>query len=170
MSAPVDHLTALGLLAGLVAVASFVDLRRFIIPDWLNALLLISGVVVSPTLGVVELVSVIGGVVVGGVTMFSIQRAFRAIRGYDGLGSGDVKFVAAAGAWTGAEGIAPSLLIAASVGLLFALVSHLCASSDPLGRIAFAPALGVGTLIVVAAQTLSGSPVLDLLLVRIVAA
>lgn len=86
------------------------------------------------------------------------------LRGYEGLGSGDVKFVVAAGAWTGFDGLAPAMLIAASAGLLYALVLRLSKRDDCLGRIAFAPALGMGTLSVFAAQTLTGNSALELLL------
>lgn len=72
MPPTVNHSIALGLLTGLIVVASVIDVRRFIIPDWLNALLLISGISVSLTLGTMDIRSVAAGCIVGGLMMYAI--------------------------------------------------------------------------------------------------
>ncbi len=47
---------------------------------------------------------------------------YRQLRGRDGLGLGDAKLLAAAGAWLGVESLPWLLLIAALLGLAMALV------------------------------------------------
>jgi leader peptidase (prepilin peptidase) / N-methyltransferase len=168
MMATVSGLIALAVLVTLIVAAAVIDLRHFIIPDVLNLTLLASGMGASFFSGVVDPVSAVSAVIVGAVMMRSVQIVFRMRRGYEGLGTGDVKFVAAAGAWTGIEGLAPALVVAAAVGLLYVLARYCLADhGDRSTRIAFAPALGVGTFIIVAMQTLSGGSALDLVLTEI---
>lgn len=168
MTATLSQLIALGGLVALIGAAAIIDLRHFIIPDVVNLALLASGMIASFVSGVVDPVSAVSAVILGAVLMRSVQIGFRMYRGYDGLGTGDVKFVAAAGAWTGIEGLAPALVIAASAGLLYVLARHCLANrGEPSGRIAFAPALGIGTFVIVAVQTFGGASALDLLLTGI---
>jgi leader peptidase (prepilin peptidase)/N-methyltransferase len=59
------------------------------------------------------------GLVWGGGYLF--RSLYRALRGHDGLGQGDVKFAAAAVLWLGLEGL-PGLLLAAVVSALASLL------------------------------------------------
>jgi len=73
------------------------------------------------------------------------RAAYRAIRGHDGLGLGDVKFAAAGVLWVGVEGVPGLLLIA----VLSAMVSLLVLRADGHelnGKLAipFGPHLAVG--------------------------
>jgi leader peptidase (prepilin peptidase) / N-methyltransferase len=73
------------------------------------------------------------------------RAGYRWLRGYDGLGFGDVKFVAAGTLWVGAEAIPGLLLIA----VLSALVSLLILRTQGHGlhgkqAISFGPHLAVG--------------------------
>lgn len=61
------------------------------------------------------------GAAAGGGLLLALALGYRHFRGRDGLGLGDVKLVAALGAWLGWQAL-PQLLLAASVcGLLLAL-------------------------------------------------
>ena len=51
-----------------------------------------------------------------------LSVVYRRVRGREGLGEGDAKLLAAAGAWVGLAGLGPILLIAAITGLLAALL------------------------------------------------
>jgi leader peptidase (prepilin peptidase)/N-methyltransferase len=168
MAIPLNELIALGVLAGLTSLAALIDLRHLIIPNVVNLAILVSGLGASFFSTTVEPISAVAAVVVGAVMMGTLQLGFRIYRGYDGLGGGDVKFVAASGAWTGIDGLAIALAIAALGGLFYAMArsifGHKLERSD---QIAFAPALGVGAFSVVAMQTESGLPVLDFLLERL---
>ena len=76
----------------------------------------------------------------------SLFRAgYRWLRGYDGLGFGDVKFVAAGSLWIGAEGI-PGLLLIAVVSALVSLLILRREGHDLDGKqaISFGPHLANG--------------------------
>ena len=73
------------------------------------------------------------------------RAAYRWLRGYDGLGFGDVKFVAAGTLWIGAEGI-PGLLLIAVVSALVSLLILRGQGHELDGKqaISFGPHLAVG--------------------------
>jgi leader peptidase (prepilin peptidase)/N-methyltransferase len=57
------------------------------------------------------------GAVLGYLALRSIALAYRLVRGREGLGAGDAKLLAAAGAWLGA-GALPSLVLIAALAAL----------------------------------------------------
>jgi leader peptidase (prepilin peptidase)/N-methyltransferase len=73
------------------------------------------------------------------------RAGYRWLRGYDGLGFGDVKFVAAGTLWIGAEGI-PGLLLIAVVSALVSLLILRSEGYDLHGKqaISFGPHLAIG--------------------------
>lgn len=62
------------------------------------------------------------GAAIGGGGALAIAFAYRAVRGRDGLGLGDVKLMAALGSWLSAAMLAPLLLLSALAGLALAAV------------------------------------------------
>jgi leader peptidase (prepilin peptidase)/N-methyltransferase len=93
------------------------------------------------------------GVGTGGLSLEVLRRAYRRIRGKDGLGFGDVKFLAASGAWVGPFGIPYLVLLASISGLVSAVGFNLFRGRTSLSdRLAFGPHLTVGLLICVALQ------------------
>jgi len=81
-----------------------------------------------------------------GYTGFSAIRVFHArLRGRQGLGLGDAKLLAAAGAWVGLSALGSVVLIAAVAALLWALRRL---RPDPAERIPFGPFLSAATWVV----------------------
>lgn len=112
---PIEQTILLPLLAMLV-IAAFTDLRERRIPNWLNAAILAGGLTRAlaypgqgPSLGGSVL-----GVVLGFVLML-VPYALKALRG------GDVKLLAALGAWLGPLGIFSVFIIEKVYGLVFVL-------------------------------------------------
>ena len=156
---------ALGLLLLLATSAAVIDLRRMIIPDLITLALALSGLVAAlllPSRGIVE---ALFGILAGGGGVYALRAAHRRLRGIEGLGLGDVKFVAAGGAWTGLDGLPAFLLVAALFGLgyvaLRAMLRRPFAGGEPMP---FAPFLAGGLIMIAACQTAGGSSVYDLLL------
>ena len=101
--------------AGLVVLA-FVDAHTKLLPDALTLPLLWLGVVLQlfPETRTVGLEASIWGVLAGYLPMWLLAQLYRLLRGRDGLGMGDVKMLAAMGAWSGAA-VLPSVIFVASL-------------------------------------------------------
>ncbi|MBY0380395.1 MAG: A24 family peptidase [Xanthobacteraceae bacterium] len=143
-----------GLLCLLSLVLAWIDIRHGIIPDYLN--LTIAGVgflrtviVSGPLIG---LESVCEGVAIG-ATFWLLRRLYFSFRKIQGLGLGDVKFLAAAGIWIGVAGLPMLLLVAALTALVCTGVLQL-AGRQFTGQtsISFGPFLAFGLLFTTALQ------------------
>lgn len=156
MTGLVDLLAWLVLGAQLGAIA-WVDWRTQRIPNALSASLLISGVAVAALTGMPMPADALVGAVLGSGVLLAIAIAFRRLRGIDGLGLGDVKFLAGAGAWTGWQGVGPVVFLAAVVTLAATAARRWAGVTlDRHAPIPFGPALCVALLAVRAAQQALG--------------
>lgn len=146
----------------LVAISmliSAIDLRRLIIPNFLNAAYACGALIFVLLFDEMPILpSLIGGVL-GFAVLLAFKSAYRTIRGYEGLGFGDVKFMAGAGLWVGWQGLAPLILVSSSTALLFVLGRSILANPVNLRQsIPFGPFLCVGTLAVWSAQIAGLAP------------
>lgn len=108
---------------GLIVLA-FVDARTKLLPDALTFPLLWLGVVVQlfPETRSVGLTASIWGVIAGYLPMWLVAQLYRLLRGRDGLGFGDLKLLAAMGAWSGVA-ILPGTVLIAAISALIAQLS-----------------------------------------------
>src|ERR1700736_3868896 len=115
-----------GLLCLLSAVLAWIDIRHGIIPDWLNLTIagvgLLRAVIVDGPLAGSE--AVCEGAAIGAI-FWLLRRLYFAFRKIQGLGLGDVKFLAAAGIWVGVVGLPMLLLVAALAALACVRVMQL---------------------------------------------
>jgi prepilin signal peptidase PulO-like enzyme (type II secretory pathway) len=121
------------------------DIRCYRIPDYASLPLIGGGIVCATFDGTAP--SGIVGAVVGYVFMIAVEFLYRHLRGRSGLGRGDAKLFAAAGAWVGWAGLPLVLLIAAGSGLVVAVAIGRRDSPIP-----FAPFLALGILTTFAAH------------------
>lgn len=103
------------------------DFRRFIIPDIIvlpaaPAGLIVTGLLAPENMITNSVLAHVAAMFFGGLAFLAIRLSYRLIRGRDGLGLGDVKLAAVAGAWVGPFGFSQTLLLAC----LFALVYIIC--------------------------------------------
>jgi len=101
---------------------SCVDIREFRLPDIGTLLLVAVGILLSfarggPNLAVAALVAA----ALGFVSLWIVAFIYHRYRGVNGLGLGDAKLLAAAGAWLGPWMLAPVVFIGAILGLCYAL-------------------------------------------------
>ncbi len=100
---------------------ALLDARHFWLPDRLNAVLAVAGLLLAgPMLGTALLDRWIGALV-GGLALALIAWAYRSARGADGMGGGDPKLVAAIGTWFGWQALPLMLLLASLGGIAWAL-------------------------------------------------
>jgi leader peptidase (prepilin peptidase) / N-methyltransferase len=138
-----------GLLCVLCAAIAWIDTRDGIIPDWLN--LAIAGLGLIRIIAIGDLSAAIEaageGIAIGGV-FWLLRRLYFAYRGIQGLGLGDVKFLAAAGIWVGVAGIPIVLLIATITALACAGVMQLSGRAlTAQTSLSFGPFLAAGLLV-----------------------
>jgi leader peptidase (prepilin peptidase) / N-methyltransferase len=124
-----EPLIAAALAAVLGALVLF-DLRRGRLPDWLTLPLAAAGLLHAWREGAL-LASAIG-CAAGFVLFAGLGLAYRRARGRAGLGGGDVKLAAAAGAWVGWQGLPGVVLLAAGAALALAVVRGRAEATEPV--------------------------------------
>ena len=80
---------------------ALLDARYMWLPDPLNVVLALAGLLLAGPLLEVSLLDRWIGAVAGGLVLAGIAAAYRRVRGSDGMGGGDPKLVAAIGCWIG---------------------------------------------------------------------
>lgn len=140
---PILYVFTLALALLLLAI-SLIDARTQRIPDWLNLTLALLGLSATYLLGR-DLLAALIGVAAGFVAIWLVAELYLRLRGHDGLGGGDAKFLAAAGAWVGWNGLPFVVLLASALGIVFVALLRLTGRTiAPTQRIAFGPFLSVG--------------------------
>jgi leader peptidase (prepilin peptidase)/N-methyltransferase len=137
-----------GLAWCLIALA-VIDARHGLLPDLLTLPLIPAGLALTYGLAPAELPDHLAGCVGGYLSFVGISWLYRILRGRDGLGRGDAKLLAAAGAWVSWQGLPSVVLEAALLSLLAALL--LRGAGRPLSlssRLAFGPGLCAGLWLV----------------------
>lgn len=117
-------LAGAGLAAALLAIA-IIDRRSFLIPDWLSLPLvplglLAAGSAIDPLAHALVPFHHVLGAAVGAGFLYLVALSYRLWRGRDGMGLGDVKLAAAAGAWVGLD-LFPYVLLLACAGAFASL-------------------------------------------------
>ncbi len=133
----------------------WIDWERMRLPDALTLPLLLAGLGVAWS----EDAALASGHALAAATGYLLFRgvalAYRRLRGRDGLGAGDAKLLAAAGAWVGLDGLPAVMLVGAALGIGLALVRPGVTMAT---RVPFGPALALALWLV----RLHGSPALIL--------
>ena len=139
----------------LVAIAA-IDLRQYRVPDLLSLPLVAAGLILAILDSSLTLRNHVIGAGVGYLLFALIGEAYFRYRGREGLGLGDAKLLAAAGAWTGWEALPIVIFLASCLGLAFALGSRFRGSKEE--RIAFAPYIAIAFWLVWTFDDLGGVP------------
>jgi leader peptidase (prepilin peptidase)/N-methyltransferase len=139
-------LLCLALLCLASVMTAWTDLRGGVIPDWLNLTILLLGLLWSFARdGWVAVFEAACAAVAVGATVWLLRRLYFAIRKIQGLGLGDVKFLAAAAAWLGIAGIPVMLLAATLTALATAGVLRIAGQSmTRQTSLPFGPFLAIG--------------------------
>jgi leader peptidase (prepilin peptidase) / N-methyltransferase len=134
-----------------------IDQRHFLLPDILTLPLIPAGLLVAFALDPALVVSHLVGALAGFAAFAAIAFVYRRLRRREGLGLGDAKLLAAAGAWLGWQALPGLVVIAAVCALAVALARAV--TGDRLSattRIAFGSYLALAFWLV----WLLGPPVL----------
>lgn len=104
--------------------ASVIDGRHMILPDRLTLPLIPAGLAVIWLVEPARLPAHAVGALAGFALVLTVGVLYRRLRGREGIGLGDAKLLAAAGAWVSWEGLPGIVLLAAAAALLTALAGR----------------------------------------------
>lgn len=102
--------------AWLSLALALIDLEHQILPDVMTYPAILFGLVFSWFGGLTFFVDSVAGALVGAALPASVILLYRWLRGVDGMGWGDVKYLAAIGAVVGLQGCLMVLVVAAILG------------------------------------------------------
>jgi leader peptidase (prepilin peptidase)/N-methyltransferase len=126
-----------------------IDQRHLLLPDELTLPLIAAGLIFAALLDADPFVDHALGAVAGFAVLFVLALAYKRLRGREGLGLGDAKLLAAAGAWVSWTGLASVVLVASATALAVVLVRSVLGrrvAADE--RIPFGPYLCFATWLV----------------------
>ena len=124
---------------------ALIDLRDKLLPDAITLPLIAVGLVAALVLEPLDPAAHLIGALAGLISFFLVAVIFRTLRGYEGLGGGDAKLFAAAGAWVGWVGLPSVLLIGAATALVVVAIGMAAGRRDiAREEIAFGPYLCFG--------------------------
>jgi leader peptidase (prepilin peptidase) / N-methyltransferase len=140
-----DVATSLYLFSILLAICA-IDARYGIIPDSLSLALAAGGVMEGFRSGGLDMLwHHAGEAVLVSLAAVLLRAGYRQLRGYDGLGLGDVKFLAAAVLWIGLESVSVLLIVAVLSALISLMILRLEGEKLHGGlAISFGPHLAIG--------------------------
>jgi leader peptidase (prepilin peptidase)/N-methyltransferase len=106
------------------------DAERFIVPDVLSlpsipAGLIATGLLADPETAYALVLEHSIAAAAGAAALYGIKQLYSFWRGREGLGLGDVKLAAVAGAWTGLQGLTYVLLLACLVAIAYVVLANL---------------------------------------------
>ncbi|MCF6806852.1 A24 family peptidase [Thiotrichales bacterium 19S9-12] len=137
----------------LLALAA-IDIKEQLLPDCITLPLLWLGLIINNFSIFTSLHSAIWGAVIGYGLLWGIYNLYKITRKVEALGFGDLKCLAAIGAWLGVNALLPVLLIASTTALvIFYTLKLMLIKSDKenntLEKIAFGPYLAFASIIII---------------------
>lgn len=121
-------------LMGALVACTFIDIDHWILPDKVT----LPGIVVGITGSVAHAYATsfdgtlyplllalgysLGGVIVGGGILYLVAWAYKAYSGVDGLGGGDIKYLAMIGAFLGVKGALATLILSSFLGSILGII------------------------------------------------
>ncbi len=126
---------------------SLIDIEFRILPDVITLPGIVVGLIITAFDPERAFTEALIGVAVGGGGLWLVAAIYRLLRGKDGMGLGDVKYLAMVGAVLGWTGVLWCLLIASFLGSIAGLFAGLISKKGLQTAIPFGPFLAAGALV-----------------------
>jgi leader peptidase (prepilin peptidase) / N-methyltransferase len=137
------------LLGWTLLALALIDARDYVLPDFLTLPLVAAGILANTAFDRAMVLPAAIGAVAGWLVIFVIRQAYWWLRRREGIGLGDAKLLAAAGAWVTWEGLPTVVVLAALCGLGIAWLRYFRHGSvAPTDRVPFGSCLCLGLWIV----------------------
>jgi leader peptidase (prepilin peptidase)/N-methyltransferase len=137
----------------LLVSMSLIDLDTKYLPDDLTYPLLWGGLIAAALGWTIPLPAAVWGAVAGYVPLWAIASGFALLMGRQGMGGGDLKLLAALGAWLGWHAVLPVILIASIAGLCVNVPRMMLGKHGRHTQYPFGPFLAIGGIVVMFAGT-----------------
>ncbi len=125
-------------------VLACIDFDTHLLPDQITLPLLWGGLVAAGLFGHLTPVDAIVGAVLGYSVLWVLYWAFKWATGREGMGHGDFKLLAAIGAWLGWQALPAVVLVASTLGLVWAAGAILAKTMRRQDPMPFGPFLAAG--------------------------
>ena len=138
----------------LFCLASWIDFKSFILPNWITLPLMAIGLIFN-ALDIQNFCSwqeSVLGLVIGYGFIRLVDFIYFQLRRQHGIGQGDAKLLGAIGAILGYQMVFPVLLIASILGLIFGLIMNRKAIEKMHQAIPFGPFLSLVTCGIIASK------------------
>ena len=124
MAFPHGQALAAAVLGWWLLLLAALDLEHYWLPNRLTYPLILSGLVAAGIFEPSRILHHLAGAAIGFLLLSLVRIVYRRLRGREGLGGGDAKLFAAAGAWVGWQDLPLVLLAAAASALAGAILLH----------------------------------------------
>lgn len=131
-----------------LVVLALIDCEHYLLPDVITLPGIVLGLALQPWLPWTDWRGALAGVFLVAGALLASTLAWRALRGVDGLGLGDVKMLAMVGAFFGWQGGLATLLLGALSGSVFGLVMMARGRLNLGSRLPFGLFLALGAAVV----------------------
>ncbi|MGQ4584519.1 prepilin peptidase [Lysobacter sp. F60174L2] len=128
---------------GFLISLSGIDLRTQLLPDQLTLPLMWLGLIAAADNLYMPVKPALLGAIAGYLALWVVWWVFKQVTGKEGMGHGDFKLLAAIGAWTGLNGILPTVLLSSLVGAVIGSIWLAMKGRDRATPIPFGPYLAV---------------------------
>lgn len=135
-------------------LASWIDFKSFILPDWITLPLMLIGIVFN-SLNIQNFCSwqdSVLGLVIGYGFIRLVDFIYYQLRRKHGIGQGDAKLLGAIGAILGYQMVFPVLLGASILGLIYGLIMNRKAIEKLRQAIPFGPFLSLVTCVIITSK------------------
>lgn len=133
-------------LSALVA-CTFIDLDHWILPDKITLPGIVIGLLSAFVVPGHDILMAVIGCLLGGGILYAVAWGYLALTGKDGLGGGDIKFLAMVGAFLGPKGAFITLILSSLVGSILGLGLIFFRGKKGNTAIPFGPFLAGGSLL-----------------------
>ncbi len=132
-------------LASLVA-CTFIDIDHWILPDKITLPGIVVGFIGSLVIPAMGPLDSLAGILIGGGILYLVAWAYKTLAKKDGLGGGDIKFLAMIGAFLGAKGALSALVLSSFLGSFLGIFLILLRGRKGGTAIQFGPFLALGAV------------------------
>lgn len=159
---PTSHYETITLIASavfllLIIPVTLIDFKHYIIPDSLTLPFIAAGIATSFLPGSPTPLQSLFGILAGGGSLYAIGWLGGVIMKKEAMGGGDIKLMAAAGAFFGPQCALLAIIFGATLGALYGITIMAAKKLSTTHQIPFGPFLGAGIWIAVFA----GQNILD---------